>query len=447
MWNRKEDDPETKFRKRIAQAKKLQSRRPYDTSTTGLFRNLAQPPPQNLSAGNQNSNGTQQPQNTFSFGSQSQSFGGTQQPASNPSQGLGQSASFPPFSSIAASNTGFSFANGSSVPNNPFAAGINTAQSPASSIQSSGYQGSLFNIPPAAPPPPDPIEEAKAKKKALRKAIDESAPAWAEGVNPFSKDAVGSGQQSQSAANGLDSQNTYQNQQSSSASAPTFNPFGNTQSNPTTANMFGSVPHQSTTGQSLSNPFGNTQLNVPTSNNLPGSPSQQPFSNIPSPTPSQQPTFNIPGNSQSQQPVPSFSASTQQQSSSYNSGSSNVFGIPQPQQTETNQPPPGQNASNLFSVSQPQQQTSNWFENLKSQSLQTASNPALSRVNLPTFLANLSRASHRATFLGTTPILTRIRTLLLRLRMVAIVCHLLQILHQQEKQSKQRRPVEEAFHF
>ncbi|KAG6991236.1 hypothetical protein G7Y79_00054g088650 [Physcia stellaris] len=374
MWNRKEDDPETKFRKRIAQAKKLQSRRPYDTSTTGLFRNLSQPPPQNLSASTPNSNGTQQPQNTFSFGSQSQSFGGTQQPASNTSQGLGQSASFPPFSSIAASNTGFNFANGSSVPNNPFAAGINNAQPPASSIQSTGYQGSLFNIPPAAPPPPDPIEEAKARKKALRKAIDESTPAWAEGVNPFSKDAIGSDQQSQSAANGLDSQNTFQNQQSSSGSTPTFNPFGNTQSNPTTANIFGSVPQQSTTSQSVSNPFGNTQLNMPSSNTLSNAPSQQPFSNIPSLTPSQQPTFNILGNSQPQQPAPNFSASTQQQSSAYNPGSSHLFGISQPQQTETKQPPSSQNASNLFSVSQPQQQTSNWFENLKSQSLQTPSN-------------------------------------------------------------------------
>lgn len=109
-------------------------------------------------------NGTQGAANPFQSGSQS--FGGMTQPALNGGQPAPQSASFPPTGSstnsnpsfqFAPSNAGFNFSNTSNTPfNNPFAnmTSANTGASQPSS--SSGFQGSIFNIPPQAPIAPSP---------------------------------------------------------------------------------------------------------------------------------------------------------------------------------------------------------------------------------------------------------------------------------------------------
>lgn len=109
-------------------------------------------------------NGTQGASNPFQPGSQS--FGGMTQPGLNGGQPASQSLSFPPVGSstnsnpsfqFAPPNAGFNFTNNSNTPsNNPFAnmtsGNIGTSQ-PSSS---SGFQGSIFNIPPQVPIAPSP---------------------------------------------------------------------------------------------------------------------------------------------------------------------------------------------------------------------------------------------------------------------------------------------------
>jgi len=109
-------------------------------------------------------NGIQEAQNPFQSGSQS--FGAMTQPGLNGGQPASQSVSFPPTGSstnsnpsfqFAPSNAGFNFTNSSNTPfNNPFTdiSSGNTGVSQPSS--SSGFQGSIFNIPAQAPTAPSP---------------------------------------------------------------------------------------------------------------------------------------------------------------------------------------------------------------------------------------------------------------------------------------------------
>ncbi|KAL8796989.1 MAG: hypothetical protein Q9195_000760 [Heterodermia aff. obscurata] len=359
------DDNWTKIKGRVILARRQQQRRPYEN--VNLSRSTGQSAPQ--TAGNPNNNGTQPQQNPFSFGSQSQSFGGTQNPVPN-SQGFTQSASFPSFNTAAASNTGFNFSNGSNV-KNPFEVGTSNARGSAPSIQSVGYQGSIFNIPPPTPPTVNQGDaaalEAKAKAKAereQRRAIENSTPLWANDMNPFanapSSDQTGQGQQSQPVANGLGIQNTSQPQQTSSGppndagslnvsqtQQPSFNLFNNAQAKPPTANMFSSVQSQQPAPtQSTPNPLGET----------PSQPHSNPFGQT---VPQQStPMFSM---SQPQQLATGNSGLVQQQPNTPSAGYSNPFG------TRTNQSTPNQSISNIFSALQPQSNTSSWMGAPKSQ--------------------------------------------------------------------------------
>ena len=369
----RELDPLTKFKRRVILARRQERRRPYEN--IHLVRNTGQSSSQTPDNTNLNNNGTQPQQNPFSFGSQSQSSGGIQNPVSNASQGFTPSASFPSFNSVAASNTGFNFSNGSVV-KNPFESGINNTHGSVPPIQSVGYRGSFFNIPPSTPPAANQADAAanaaKAKEKterAQRRAIENSTPLWANDMNPFanapSNDLTGQGQQPQSVANGLGIQNTSQVQQNTSGPAydtgslgvsqaqqPSFNIFGNAQAKPPTANMFSSVQSQQPSPkQSTPNSLGDTSSYVP----------------APSPFQSQSNLFGqtLPQQSASifstSQPATSNSGLTQQQPSTLNAGYSNLFG------TMTNQSTPNQSISNIFSASQPQPNASNWLGALKSQ--------------------------------------------------------------------------------
>ena len=354
-------DPLTKFKRRVIHARRQERRRPYEN--INILRNGGQSSPQTSGNTSLNNNGTQPQQNPFGFGSQSFS-GGTQNPVSNASQSFTQSASFPSFNSVAASNTGFNFSNGSVV-KNPFESGMNNTRGSAPPIHSVGYQGSIFNIPPPTPPTVNQADAAaqatKEKEKAeraQRRAIDNSTPLWANDMNPFvnapSNDATGQGQQPQSVANGLGVQNSSQNQQNSSGPAhdasslgvsqaqqPSFNIFGNSQAKPPTANMFSSVQSQQPSpSQSTPNPLGDT----------PFQPHSNPFGQtVP------QKSASIFSMSQPQQPATSNSGLTQQQPNTPSAGYSNLFG------TRTNQSTPNQSISNIFSASQPQPNTSSWL--------------------------------------------------------------------------------------
>lgn len=109
-------------------------------------------------------NGIQGAQNPFQSGSQS--FGGMTLPGLNGGQPASQSVSFPPTGSstnsnpsfqFAPSNAGFNFTNSSNTPfDNPFtniSSGNTGASQPSSS---SGFQGSIFNIPAQTPTAPSP---------------------------------------------------------------------------------------------------------------------------------------------------------------------------------------------------------------------------------------------------------------------------------------------------
>ena len=181
-------------------------------------------------------NGTQGAQNPFQSGSQS--FGGMTQPGLNDGQPASQSVSFPPTGSstnsnpsfqFAPSNAGFNFTNSSNTPfDNPFtniSSGNTGASQPSSS---SGFQGSIFNIPAQTPiaPSPKPINA------------------------PFAF-----GQST--------SQSQQQSQQTSSS-----NIFGNIPTNP-----FGPAKDQSASG--IISHSGQAQSNTPTSIIFGGSKAQQ----------------------------------------------------------------------------------------------------------------------------------------------------------------------------
>lgn len=181
-------------------------------------------------------NGTQGAQNPFQSGSQS--FGGMTQPGLNDGQPASQSVSFPPTGSstnsnpsfqFAPSNAGFNFTNSTNTPfSNPFtniSSGNTGASQPSSS---SGFQGSIFNIPAQTPiaPSPKPINA------------------------PFAF-----GQST--------SQSQQQSQQTSSS-----NIFGNIPTNP-----FGPAKDQSASG--IISHSGQAQSNTPTSIIFGGSKAQQ----------------------------------------------------------------------------------------------------------------------------------------------------------------------------
>lgn len=181
-------------------------------------------------------NGIQGAQNPFQSGSQS--FEGMTQPGLNGGQPASQSVSFPPTGSstnsnpsfqFAPSNAGFNFTNSSNTPfNNPFtniSSGNTGASQPSSS---SGFQGSIFNIPAQTPtaPSPKPINA------------------------PFAF-----GQST--------SQSQQQSQQTSSS-----NVFGNIPTNP-----FGPAKDQSASG--IISHSGQAQSNTPTSIIFGGSKAQQ----------------------------------------------------------------------------------------------------------------------------------------------------------------------------
>ena len=343
-------------------ARRQERRRPYETRPFS---------PQSAINSNPNNNGNQPQQNPFSSGSQSQSFGGTQNPVSN-SQGFSQSASFPSFNSAAASNAGFSFSNGSNV-KNPFEGGMNNAHGAAPPIQSVGYQGSFFNIPPSTPSTVNQADEAKkAKEKAereQRREIENSTPMWANNMNPF--------------ANAPRNEPTEQGQQTSSgpthdagslgvsqAQQPSFNLFGNAQAKPPTANMFSSVQSQQPApSQSAPTPLG-------------GTPSQ-PHSNLFGQTVPQQSAsiFSMP---QPQQPATSLA---QQQPNTPNAAYSNPF------ESKTNQFTPKQSISNIFSAPQPQSNTPNWLGALNSQ--QPASNAVGTTTSTSNIFSHLQSPQHQ----------------------------------------------------
>ena len=229
---------------------------------SSAFKNIQhQPSPQGFGTANSVSSNAQQQSNPFNFGSQSQSFGGTSQSVSNAGQNPMQSASFPPFGTIAPPNTSFNFASTSNAPfNNPFAAASNNTQPATASSLNGGFKGSIFNIPPSTPAPAD--QFSSQSKGSME--MNEAEPAWANGVNPFTSlsgsnngasnqqqlsqpAADGSGNQDNSRAahtGGLFGQTSTFSNGSQSQQSPFKLNFGATQSNQFMPNLFGSTPSQ-----------------------------------------------------------------------------------------------------------------------------------------------------------------------------------------------------------
>ena len=381
--------------------RRQERRRPYEN--VNISRNLGPSSSQTAGNLNLNNNGTQPQQNPFSFGSQSQSFGGTQNPVSN-SQGFTQSASFPSFNAVAASNTGFNFSNGSVV-KNPFENGNDITHRSVPPIQSVGYQGSIFNIPPTTTSTVNQADAAaealiakEKAQKAQKRATENDTPMWANNMNPFasaaSNDSAGQGQQDQSVANGLGIQNTSQNQQNSGEPArdasslgvsqtqqPYFNIFSNAQAKPPTANMFNSVQSQQPSpSKSTPNALGNTPSYV-----VPPGPFQ-PNSNPFGQTAPQQ-SSSIFSMSQPQKPATSNSGLTHQQPDTPSGGYSNSFG------TRTNQSTPAPGSSSIFSASQSQPNTPNWLASLKSQ--QPTSNAVGTNQSTSNIFGHLQNQQHQ----------------------------------------------------
>lgn len=296
------------------------------------FQGMEQSPSQVFGNSNSN-NGVQQQQNPFGFSSQSQSFGGTQ--ASNAGQAASASASFPPFSSIAPPDTSFTFAANSNVSyNNPFE---NTASNSNQTNQRGGFQGSIFSIPANQAVGPEKEREAKAKKQGDIY-LDDSAPMWANGVNPFdatNNPASGSQEQPQSKPNGLENSSS---SLSASQDQQPGNVFGkiddsNKASEPSFPNLFGtSQPSQKTY-----NPFSAAKFPQSTSSQAAPNASAS-TSSIFTSAPSQQATTNIFGKLDAQKDA---------------KGQPNVFGTSQPSNVNTSSL--SQPTSNIFGQSQPQQ--------------------------------------------------------------------------------------------
>lgn len=330
------------------------------------FQAIQQPLSQVFGNSNSNNDGAQQQQNPFTFGTQSQSFGGTSQNGSNAGQGPSQSASFPPFSSIAPPNTSFDFTANTNTPlNNPFATAANNNNGHEAS-RSGGNQNSMFKFPSTgADQSIGHSREAKARKKEADHALADSAPMWANGSNPFTNpsdqnNAADQQQQTQPTANGFDMSSAPQNQQASSLfgqrddpkgtsqaeQRPFSNISGNTQPSQPVFNPFApALSQQPKSNQTFSNIFGNAQSD----------PTSTKSSNLFKPAPSQQPTANMLGRSQTQQhntsqPAPGIFDTTQQQSKLSDQNSLNLFGTAQAQHSASSQ-----RISNIFGHSQSQQ--------------------------------------------------------------------------------------------
>ena len=292
--------------------------------------------------GNSSSNnGVQQQQNPFGFNPQSQPFGGTQ--ASNAGQAASASASFPPFGSIAPADTSFTFAASSNVPyNNPFA---NISSNNGQTGQRGGFQGSIFNIPANQAVGPQKEREAKAKKDS-RIRLDDSAPQWANGVDPFksvfdtNNPASGSQEQPHSTTNGLENSSA---SLSASQDQQLSNVFGKRDdSNKASQTPFPNIFGTSQPSQTIFNPFSTAKFPQSTSSQAPPSASVN-TSNIFSSTPSQQTSTNLFGKLETQKDAkdqPSVFGTSQP---SNVTASNNIFGQSQPQQ---NQP-----LSNIFGQS------------------------------------------------------------------------------------------------
>ena len=202
----------------------------------GALRPPASPSPSMSTQQNQNSfgegdristNGTQQQQSGFSFGQQPNGY----QPSQN-------SSSFPPFPSnsfnpsFAAPTSGFNFNAGQAQEvNNPFTA-INTHNAPPP--EPTGFQGSIFNIPPQKMSPFQKFLEGEQKPQFAPGAPDIPASNQSQpSSNPFSQSTVQ--QQPSQASPGIFSQPNAQQQ--------------------TSTNVFGQSAVTTTPKQSSSNPF------------------------------------------------------------------------------------------------------------------------------------------------------------------------------------------------
>ena len=234
----------------ITNGKLARLAKPRGGRRPGALRPLASPSPGMSSQQNQNSfgegdriniNGTQQAQSGFSFGQQANGYQANQ-----------NSSSFPPYPSnsftpsFAAPTSGFNFNAGQAQEvNNPFTA-IDTHNAPP--LEPTGFQGSIFNLPPQKMSPFQKFLEGEQKPQFAPGAPDVSTSNQAQpSSNPFNQ-SINKEQPSQ-ASPGIFSQPNAQQQ-------PSNNVFGQSTEQkapqPTT-NIFAHL--KSPQGQSSSNPF------------------------------------------------------------------------------------------------------------------------------------------------------------------------------------------------